>query len=146
MTTLDEFASKFRLDALTVVTTDHWTWSVLPIQVTLGAGVLSLNRLCPTFGEMTPAEGADLTTVVGLFEDRLRKVFDVDGFNYLTYMLADAHVHTMAVPRYGGPRTYTGETWEDGQWPGPASMGAAAHRLSMKQLVALRDRLALSDG
>ncbi len=43
-TTLAEFHEKFRVPELEVVSSAHWTWSVRPVQTTLGAGILSLNR------------------------------------------------------------------------------------------------------
>jgi diadenosine tetraphosphate (Ap4A) HIT family hydrolase len=98
MTTLKEFREKFQLDELTVQTTDHWTWSVSPVQFTLCSGVLSLNRLCPTFGEITGDEGRDLAASVRIVEEGLRAAFQADRFNYLMSMMNDIHVHMLAVP------------------------------------------------
>lgn len=85
--TLPEFREKFGLEELTITTTEHWTWSVRPLQPTLGCTVLSLNRLCPTFGEMTEQEALDFGRVVRLVEARVGEAWAPDRFNYLMYML-----------------------------------------------------------
>jgi len=43
------FRAKFRVDELLVARTPAWSWSVRPGQVTLGCGVLSLNRHAAQF-------------------------------------------------------------------------------------------------
>ena len=53
-TTLAEFHEKFRVPELEVVRSEYWTWSVRPVQSTLGAGILSLNRFATAWGTCPP--------------------------------------------------------------------------------------------
>ena len=115
--TLDWFATKFNLGDLTVRRYSFWTWSVRPIQSTLGAGVLSLNRPCATWGEARGDENAELAEVIADVEGRLRKCFACDKFNYLMLMMVDPHVHFHVMPRYAEPRRRYELEWSDATWP-----------------------------
>lgn len=139
---LASFRAKFSVDELTVVATEHWTWSVRPVQSTLGCGILSLNRLCPTFGGITAGEGEALAAVVGTLEDRVRDVYAADKFNYLMYMMNDPHVHMHVFPRFKTPRVCEGRTFVDDTWPRPPSQGWDPDDIDLELLAAIKIRLA----
>jgi diadenosine tetraphosphate (Ap4A) HIT family hydrolase len=120
----DWFADKFRLAELTVRRFRHWTWSVRPVQCTLGAGVLSLNRPCEAWGEVTADENAELAAVVAAIEARVKALYAYEKINYLMLMMVDPHVHFHVVPRYPGPRTKHGVDWEDRGWPKPPDLSS----------------------
>lgn len=139
---LEEFRQKFEVDSLAIVATRHWTWSVRPAQTTLGCGVLSLNRLCRTFGEITAGEGEDLAGMARELEARLRRGFENDKVNYQMLMMRDPHVHMHVFPRYETPREFAGRTWVDETWPRPPASAWNPEDFGTKVLVAIRDHLA----
>ena len=111
------FAAKFNLRDLTVRRYAFWTWSIRPIQSTLGAGVLSLTRPCATWGKSHGEENAELAEVIADVESRLKKCFACDKFNYLMLMMVDPHVHFHVIPRYAEPRQRYELEWSDTTWP-----------------------------
>src|SRR5207253_7578590 len=115
----DWFASKFNLAGLTVERYRFWTWSVRPVQCTLGASVLSLNRPCPAWGEVTAEENAGLAEVVAALERRLHARFGYEKINYLMLMMVDPQVHFHVIPRYSARMEMFGEDWHDTAWPKP---------------------------
>lgn len=144
MMTLTDFRQKFDVESLAIVTTHHWTWSVRPVQTTLGCGVLSLNRLCRTFGEITAEEGADLALMARELEGRLRRGFAADKVNYQMLMMMDPHVHMHVFPRYEQPRQFAGRTWVDETWPRPPAAGWNPDDFDADVLAAVRTHLAQS--
>jgi diadenosine tetraphosphate (Ap4A) HIT family hydrolase len=140
--TLAEFDEKFRVEELLIATTDHWRWSVRPVHSTLGAGILSLKRFCPSFGELTSDEAADLGGAVSLLEQRLRETFSPDKMNYIMLMMVDAHLHFHVLPRYSASKEFGGLTWEDSGWPGPPGLGDYADRAEHASLAEIRNALA----
>lgn len=140
--TLSDFRAKFRLNELTIAVTEHWTWSVRPAQTTLGATVLSMNRLCPAFGEMTKSEARDLGDAARLVESHVRHLWAPERFNYLMFMLVDEHVHFHVLPRYAGPRSFAGVAWTDPAWPKPLDVMAGSPTFDDRVLFAARDYLA----
>jgi diadenosine tetraphosphate (Ap4A) HIT family hydrolase len=136
------FRDKFQLDGLTVCETEHWIWSVRPVQATLGASILSLRRYCERLSEITPEEGADLARVVKLIEGGLHANFAYDKINYLMLMMVDPHLHYHVLPRYAGERSFGGATWTDAGWPTqPVITGSTPEPAVLQQL---RDLLARS--
>jgi diadenosine tetraphosphate (Ap4A) HIT family hydrolase len=139
--TLPEFRQKFRLDELTVHETAHWVWSVRLIYCTLGAGVLSLKRFCPRFGEITCEEAADLQVMTKHIESRLVVAFGAEKFNYLMLMMVDDHLHCHVLPRYSQPQQFGGLEWVDSVWPKPPATQDYAERAGLGVLADIRDRL-----
>ena len=139
--TLPEFAEKFRLGELTVLRTEHWTWSVRPVQTTVGAGILSLNRFATSLGDLREEEGADLSRITPVIEERLRAFSAPDKMNYLALMMVDAHVHFHVIPRYAEPRSLVGHEWVDGAWPGPPALSDNVTLSTPDTLRAIRDVL-----
>lgn len=121
------FRSKFRVDELLVAHNEAWSWSVRPGQVTLGAGILSLNRHAARFAEVTAAEMAALAEIVGSLEHALRSAFDYQAINYLMLMMVDHHVHFHVIPRYEGRRSFAGVAWVDRGWPAFPVLGEVQH-------------------
>jgi diadenosine tetraphosphate (Ap4A) HIT family hydrolase len=118
------FAEKFGLARLTVKRYAFWTWSVRPVQCTLGASVLSLNRPCAAWGETTAEENAELATVIADIERRLKSCFAYDKINYLMLMMVDPHAHFHVVPRYAAPGERYGLQWIDNGWPKPPDLSS----------------------
>lgn len=120
----DWFAEKFKLAELTVRRFPAWTWSVRPVQCTLGAGVLSLNRPCEAWGDVTAEENAGLSEVVRAIESRLAAAYGYEKINYLMLMMVDPHVHFHVIPRYSAARTMHGLEWQDRGWPKPPDLSS----------------------
>ncbi len=131
------FATKFKLAELTVRRFSFWTWSVRPTQCTLGASVLSLNRPCPAWGEVTAEENAELAIVVAEMEARLKAVCDYDKINYLMLMMVDPQVHFHVIPRYAKPKKLFGAEWIDGAWPKPPDLSTGPSDLAVAAAVRL---------
>lgn len=138
---LTEFAEKFRLEELTVLRTEHWTWSVRPVQTTVGAGILSLNRFATALGDLSEAEWADLARVTPAVERHLAAFSAPDKMNYLALMMIDAHVHFHVIPRYAQARSLVGHEWVDGAWPGPPGLADNVDLSTTPTLHAIRDAL-----
>ncbi|HXC52715.1 MAG TPA: hypothetical protein VN634_17660 [Candidatus Limnocylindrales bacterium] len=131
------FATKFKLAELTVRRFAFWTWSVRPTQCTPGASVLSLNRPCPAWGEVTAEENAELAIVVAEMEGRLKAVCDYDKINYLMLMMVDPQVHFHVIPRYAKPKGLFGVEWIDRAWPKPPDLSAGTSDLAVAEAVRL---------
>jgi len=116
-TTFEEFQEKFETDRLLIARSAHWTWSARAKHTTLGAGVLSLNRYCTAFSDITPEEAIDLAVISKTIETKVKQAFKAETFNYLMLMMVDAHLHYHVIPRYSGPREFAGRTWTDSGWP-----------------------------
>lgn len=139
--TLAEFREKFRLNELTIHETAHWVWSVRPVHCTLGAGVLSLKRFCPRFGDMNREEAADLQVMTQHIEARLTDTFKAEKFNYLMLMMVDDHLHFHVLPRYSQPQQFGGLDWVDSAWPKPPATQGYAERVGLAVLGEIRDKL-----
>jgi diadenosine tetraphosphate (Ap4A) HIT family hydrolase len=114
---LTEFSVTFRVQELTIERFDHWVWSVRPVHCTLGAGVLSLARLCTELGSVTRDEAAELADAACTLEQRLKEAFQPDRVNYLMLMMVDPQLHFHVIPRYATARKLGGIAWLDSSWP-----------------------------
>jgi diadenosine tetraphosphate (Ap4A) HIT family hydrolase len=121
---LDAFLEKFRVEELLLSESEHWRWSLRPVQCTLGASVLSLRRLCPEFSGVTAEEASDLPVLVRQIEDATRSAFAYEKINYLALMMIDPHFHFHVIPRYSSSRDFGGAVWEDKPWPAPPVLRA----------------------
>ena len=133
------FNEKFKMDELLIVQTDHWRWSLRPLQCTLGAGVLSLKRPAETMSELTEQEGADLIIITKMIESTLKKSFNMEKMNYIMLMMVDLHVHYHVVPRYSKDMTFAETVFKDMGWPKPPVLDAEA--LDMEILVEIKNHL-----
>jgi len=118
------FTSKFKLEELQISETEHWCWSLRPIQCTLGAGILSLKRPAESMSELTKDEGADLITISKVIETTLDNAFKMDKINYIMLMMIDSHVHYHVIPRYSKDISFAGITFKDLGWPKPPVLDA----------------------
>ena len=138
---LEEFNVKFQVNTLSVYKSKYWTWSVRPTQVTLGSGVLSLNRYALHLSDLTEEEMADLKNIVSKIENTLKKTFGYDIMNYLMLMMVDHHVHYHVIPRYDGIKLFDGLEWVDNGWPALPVMGDSQHKNREVILDKIRDEL-----
>ena len=127
-----DFRDKFRTEELKIYETEYWVWSLRPIQATLGAGILSIKRECPTFGELKQEEFSDLNNIIKVIENTLKKIFNYDIMNYLMLMMLDKQVHYHVIPRYGKSVEFVGQSWIDSSWSGVPNL--AGDTLDMDQL------------
>lgn len=139
MNEFDSFKEKFRVDELLIYESEHWTWSLRPLQPTMGAGILALKRYAESFSEITEEEGKDLSVIIKVIEERLKQAFEYDKINYLMLMMVDPHVHFHIIARYQEPKEFAGVTLQDKGWPGPPSLEADKH--SDQFLFAIQDKL-----
>ena len=133
------FKEKFRVNELLIFESKHWTWSLRPLQPTLGSGILALKRYAEFFSDITEEEGKDLAVIVRVVEERLKRAFAYDKINYLMLMMVDPHVHFHIIPRYSEAIELEGITWQDRGWPGPPSL--EAEQISDDILFAIQDKL-----
>lgn len=126
MSMLNEFKEKFKVNEYKIYESEHWIWSLRPHQATLGAGILSLKRECPTFSELKPEEYADLNNIIKVIEPTLTKAFSYDVINYLMLMMFDKHVHYHIFPRFKAPIEILDKTWKDENWPATPSLTGEA--------------------
>ena len=114
----------FELARLELKRFDHWILALREEQVTLGSCVILLRRPAPSLGELHPEEAAELPAVAAAFESATRGLFDAERFNYIAAMMRDRFVHFHAIPRYSGPRAFSGGEWLDEEWPKAATLRA----------------------
>lgn len=50
---LKDFISKFKVTESVIKDYQYWTWSLRPVQCTLGAGVLLLKRFAPALSQIS---------------------------------------------------------------------------------------------
>lgn len=115
--TLAEFHKAFRVNELVILKNDHWTWSLRPIQCTLGASVISLNEFSTRLSDAPDGAGKSYLEMVKIVERTLSKCFPYDKINHLMLMMVDSHVHYHVIPRYKGEKNDFNHLWIDEGWP-----------------------------
>lgn len=123
MKEIEKFKKKFRIEEYTIYESDFWSWSLRPVQGTVGAGILSLKRECPVFSEVTEEEFKDLKKIVNIIETTLNNTFHYDVINYLMLMMVDRQVHYHVFPRHKGLITLDKKEYSDTNWPQPPELG-----------------------
>lgn len=141
MGALEEYRAKFRVDELSIYANDTWTWSVRPVQTTLGSGILSLNRFATSFAEITEEEALGLREAVVHLTNRLGEAFHPEKMNYMMLMMFDGHLHFHVLPRYSEPKTFADMEWVDSGWPGAAALADYSDRADTAAPLAVRDAL-----
>ncbi len=116
------FQNKFNTEILTIYETKHWRWSLRPVQVTIGAGILSLKRPAEHFSDITEEESKDLIKIIRVFEQTLGNAFHYTKMNYLMLMMVDFHVHFHAIPRYDHEINCIDKSWIDEAYPKPVAI------------------------
>lgn len=122
MSELEAFKKKFKIEQFTLYETEYWIWSLRPLQGTVGAGILSLKRECPTFSQTTQEEFIDLEKMIKKIEATLKNTFDYDVINYLMLMMVDKQVHYHVFPRYKNSILLKGNKYADNNWPKPPEL------------------------
>ncbi len=117
------FDTKFKVDKYLITTSDYWRLSVRPFQPTLGSTIISLNRPCENFADITSCESADLKEIVSYTEHNLKQAFKYDRINYLMLMMVDPHLHFHVIPRYSSALTFFDTQWSDNGWPAQPELG-----------------------
>lgn len=112
-----EFKEKFRIDELMIAQVGAWNISLRPKQPTIGSLILSLNRVCVSFSELTEQEAIDLGKAFKLIEDKLNTTFRPQKINYLALMMVDNQVHYHVLPRYEGVVKINNTEYRDHCWP-----------------------------
>ena len=129
---LNDFNKKFKTEDLLIFQSEHWIWSLRPVQNTLGAGVLSLKRSCSVFSVLNKEEFSDLYNIIKVIEKTLKDTFNYDIINYLMLMMIDKQVHYHVVPRYQRTIYYVKLSWKDSGWPGVPNL--AGDELDRREL------------
>jgi diadenosine tetraphosphate (Ap4A) HIT family hydrolase len=140
-TTLSEFSAKFQVEPLTILKLKYWTWSIRPVQCTLGASILSLNRFCTSFGDITEGESGELGAIAKLIERGLSAAFRPDKLNFIMLMMVDAHLHFHVIPRYAAARDLLSIRWVDNGWPSLPSLNDGSQYQGDPALTGIRDAL-----
>ena len=136
MSIYEEFEEKFKVNEYKIYESEHWVWSLRPVQATLGAGVLSLKRECPVFSELNQEEFADLDNMIKVIEKTLKTTFNYDIMNYLMLMMVDKQVHYHVIPRYERTIDFAGTSWKDSGWPGvPNLAGEEIEVITLKEIL-----------
>lgn len=78
-----DFQEKFGLDSLIIFETEYWIWSLRPIQVTIGSGILSLKRPEEQLSKIYDEESKDLIKIVRVIKDTLKNLLHYKRINYL---------------------------------------------------------------
>lgn len=137
---MTDFIEKFRVEQLKLYESDYWVWSLRPVQVTLGSGILSLKRECTTLGELKKEEFADLADIIKVIEKTLRKSFNYDIMNYLMLMMVDKQVHYHVIPRYEKTINFEGHSWSDAGWPGVPDLSGESLEVVLLENIANKIR------
>jgi diadenosine tetraphosphate (Ap4A) HIT family hydrolase len=95
----------------------HWVVLLRPQQATLGALILACKSDATAFAEIDEAAFGELKAAAGDIETVLGGAFDFEKINYLMLMMVDPQVHFHVIPRYGGEKSFAGETFSDPGWP-----------------------------
>lgn len=142
---MDAFKNKFKTEELLIHETEHWIWSLRPVQATLGAGVLSLKRECSVLSKLNQEEFSDLNDIIKVIEKTLRKTFKYNIMNYLMLMMVDKQVHYHVIPRYERTIDFAGTSWKDSGWPGvPNLAGEEIELRTLDEILsAIKEKLAV---
>jgi diadenosine tetraphosphate (Ap4A) HIT family hydrolase len=107
---------RFQVDPRDLVGSwEHWHVVVNHNQNYLGKVMLVLRRHETDVTHLTPAEQAELWTLLGEVKTALIGAFQPDHFNYAFLMNLDAHVHMHIIPRYAEPQRFAGMIFTDGR-------------------------------
>lgn len=119
---MKDFLRKFQIEELLLTQLGNWNVSLRPLQTTLGALVISLNRPCLSLADLTDEESLQLNKVFKLVNEILQSSFSPDKINYLALMMVDAHVHFHVIPRYEEKISFLEKEYVDHDWPKPPNL------------------------
>jgi len=128
----------FHIDPRDLVGTwEHWHVVVNHNQNYLGKVMLVLRRHATDLAALTPAEQAELWSLLGEVKTALLGAFQPDHFNYAFLMNLDAHVHMHIIPRYAQPQVFSGLTFSDGRLGEHYELTSRIVPVALRQAVAL---------
>ena len=128
----------FHIDPRDLVGTwGHWHVVVNHNQNYLGKLMLVLRRHATDVTALTPAEQAELWSLLGAVKTALLGAFQPDHFNYAFLMNLDAHVHMHIIPRYAQPQVFSGMTFTDGRLGQHYDLSSRIVPVALRQTIAL---------
>ena len=137
----DLFNTKFQISEMEIAKNRSWTWSLRPVQATVGAGILSLNRYAESMSSLSSIEGEDLVSMMRTIETTLKQVFNYQKMNYMMLMMVDPHIHFHVIPRYSEVINFGGLDWKDNGWPALPRLDDNKDSASREVLIQLRNHL-----
>jgi len=142
MQTLQQFREKFKVDELELFSTQDFTVSVRPTQVTLGSLIISSNYPTYSFVEFERyAYNTDLTNILSTSEKLLTKSYSSSLINVICLMLVDPIIHFHVFPRYESEICFYHRTWHDTCWPKPIDLSKLYDATPENILYEIRDDL-----
>ncbi len=125
---------------------DHWVLMLRPKQVTIGSCVIAAK--CPdhvtSIGDLSPAAGAELITVIHDYEMAMKQVFVPIipvKFNYMALMLVDPNPHFHAFPRFDRMVVHENTEYLDAAFPKLLNL-AETFKMPLESRQNLRDHIA----
>lgn len=119
---MKDFIEKFQIERLLIAEVGNWFISLRPLQTTLGALVISLNRPCLSLADLKDEESLQLNKVFKLVNEILQDSFSPDKVNYLALMMVDNQVHFHVIPRYEKAISFLQKEYIDHNWPKPPNL------------------------
>jgi diadenosine tetraphosphate (Ap4A) HIT family hydrolase len=114
-----------------------WTIALNRNQNLLGKVMLMANRPLEEVILLRENEWTDLHKQMRRVTLALTTAFQPDHFNYAFLQNQDRQVHLHVIPRYAANRSFSGETFEDPDYPDHYHVPAIPHHLSPGRLAAL---------
>ena len=112
-----DFAGRFSNTELLIKQGKYWSVVFRESTTTLGNCTIICNRQCPSMGELTADEMAEFPCICKWYEDKVKRLYGCDKFNYVAMMMKEEFVHFHVIPRYSKPVEKYGLTWVDEDWP-----------------------------
>ena len=112
-----EFTEKFNKPELFLKEFEHWVIILRERVVTLGSCVIILKSGKPNLKDTSKEEMAELPKVCEWFENKTKKLYSAEKWNYMALMMNDEFVHFHAIPRYSKEVNMYDMTWVDEDWP-----------------------------
>lgn len=137
---MEKFNEKFRINELNIKQIGNWVISLRPAQVTIGSLILSLNRKCPHFGQLSEKEGHDLSLAFKFIEAMFQNTYKPNKINYLALMMVDEQVHFHVIPRFNAAIEFNGKKFKDKDWPNPPGLSNTLE-LTDSELLSIKERL-----
>ena len=129
------FYDKFKPERYTIKEFKNWIVVLRMKQKTLGSAVIILKRQVGSIGDATGDELSEFPTVVRWYEEKCKKLFGAEKFNYLAAMMKDNFVHFHAFPRYSKELNFADVCWKDEDWPRPVNPAGAETDLTVLEKI-----------
>lgn len=117
-----DFMKKFKPTEFCLKEFNYWIVVLRQKQLTLGDAVILLKREAQSIADVDEKEFAEFPMVVKWYEEKCKRLFTPDKFNYIAAMMKDNFVHFHAFPRYSTMREFAGKKWVDEQWAKPIAL------------------------